>query len=178
MTCSFHWHTEHVRLWAQLSLLRIQNPGCVMTCVCQAYLFAGISACRPTMCADVECLCCSAWSCFQTLVHVHAASKALRFLVSIYQFKSHLASLVAACWGPPEDTALSVCYYMPNDVTLADRSQSFFQQAGSARAFGSLHFDHVMIRLLVSNKRRSSEGNHQIKQNIEEQLSFASILPN
>ncbi|CAJ1408574.1 unnamed protein product [Effrenium voratum] len=27
------------------------------------------------------------------------------------------------------DTALSVCYYMPNDVTLADRSQSFFQQA-------------------------------------------------
>jgi len=27
------------------------------------------------------------------------------------------------------DTALSVCYYMPNDVTMADRSQSFFQQA-------------------------------------------------
>jgi len=27
------------------------------------------------------------------------------------------------------DTALSVCYYMPNDVTLSDRSQSFFQQA-------------------------------------------------
>eukprot|EP00931_Biecheleriopsis_adriatica_P045930 TRINITY_DN2632_c0_g1_i2.p1 TRINITY_DN2632_c0_g1~~TRINITY_DN2632_c0_g1_i2.p1 ORF type:complete len:1067 (-),score=265.69 TRINITY_DN2632_c0_g1_i2:166-3366(-) len=27
------------------------------------------------------------------------------------------------------DTALSVCYYMPADVTLADRSESFFQQA-------------------------------------------------
>eukprot|EP00435_Cladocopium_sp_Y103_P043451 s2794_g12.t1 len=31
--------------------------------------------------------------------------------------------------GHRTDTALSVCYYMPNDVTLADRSQSFFQQA-------------------------------------------------
>jgi len=27
------------------------------------------------------------------------------------------------------DTALSVCYYMPADVTLSDRSESFFQQA-------------------------------------------------
>eukprot|EP00933_Yihiella_yeosuensis_P081880 TRINITY_DN95585_c0_g1_i1.p1 TRINITY_DN95585_c0_g1~~TRINITY_DN95585_c0_g1_i1.p1 ORF type:complete len:1064 (-),score=231.26 TRINITY_DN95585_c0_g1_i1:52-3243(-) len=27
------------------------------------------------------------------------------------------------------DTALSVCYYMPQDVTLADRGESFFQQA-------------------------------------------------
>jgi len=27
------------------------------------------------------------------------------------------------------DTALSVCYYMPNDIALTDRSESFFQQA-------------------------------------------------
>jgi len=27
------------------------------------------------------------------------------------------------------DTALSVCYYMPNDVSLSDRAESFFQQA-------------------------------------------------
>ena len=33
------------------------------------------------------------------------------------------------CTRFDKDTALSVCYYMPNDVTLADRSQSFFQQA-------------------------------------------------
>mmetsp|Transcript_17331 Transcript_17331/g.40387 ORF Transcript_17331/g.40387 Transcript_17331/m.40387 type:complete len:1088 (-) Transcript_17331:190-3453(-) len=66
------------------------------------------------------------------------------------------------------DTALSVCYYMPNDIALSDRAESFFQQASERYLkLGHVHrYCKCCLRAaaVLHNQNRRSEAEYYTQQ--------------
>eukprot|EP00930_Biecheleria_cincta_P042229 TRINITY_DN29049_c0_g1_i1.p1 TRINITY_DN29049_c0_g1~~TRINITY_DN29049_c0_g1_i1.p1 ORF type:complete len:1092 (+),score=220.44 TRINITY_DN29049_c0_g1_i1:77-3277(+) len=76
------------------------------------------------------------------------------------------------------DTALSVCYYMPTDVTLSDRSESFFQQA-SERYLRLGHINRyckccLRAAAVLQNQGNKSEAEYYTQQALNK-LSDAPV---